>query len=334
MDPRLTLGLLNPTTSLVFAAVCFAFWWYQRKTYFAVLAAVYACLAINFTIPMPMLRWPWHPEITQFIAQALGLLNLIGLCYAMCLRMEVRFPAAAIVALGALEMAAYLWFALGQPNFVARQYSTGTGNALILLVTAYALRKSPRHYADKILIGLLVWYAFVYFGRPFFLLPIGQPLVPANFQNYWMVYHLSHLLTNIAIVTTLIASVVMDSTSQLRDASVTDPLSGLLNRRGFEAEAARAMEHARANGLPLSLIMCDLDHFKAINDNYGHSTGDRIIASFARVIKELVGSNHVVGRVGGEEFAVLVKGGDASTAEMIAQGARVALATLRAKRRS
>ena len=88
----------------------------------------------------------------------------------------------------------------------------------------------------------------------------------------------------------------------------TDPLTGLANRRSFQARLMRAMAQAGSEGTPLSLAFCDIDHFKKINDNFGHDTGDRILKMVADALSEGAGEDAFVGRFGGEEFLVLFDG--------------------------
>jgi diguanylate cyclase (GGDEF)-like protein len=99
--------------------------------------------------------------------------------------------------------------------------------------------------------------------------------------------------------------------SELRDALAladTDPLTGILNRRGFEREIARAISFARRMNVECTLLFFDLNGFKQINDNYGHDAGDLVIKEFAKKIHANLRQSDVVGRVGGDEFmALLVK---------------------------
>lgn len=87
--------------------------------------------------------------------------------------------------------------------------------------------------------------------------------------------------------------------------SVTDSLTGLLNRRGFEEQLAVELERARRYHLPLSLLMVDVDDFKPYNDAFGHPAGDQILSRLALLLKRSVRRVDVVARYGGEEFAII-----------------------------
>lgn len=96
--------------------------------------------------------------------------------------------------------------------------------------------------------------------------------------------------------------------SLLLKASTTDFLTGAMNRRAFLTAAERATFKARQLHQPLCLLMADIDHFKCINDTYGHPTGDKVIRHFALCVEGSLRKTDCVGRVGGEEFAILLPG--------------------------
>ena len=92
----------------------------------------------------------------------------------------------------------------------------------------------------------------------------------------------------------------------LEGLSITDQLTGLLNRRGFLAELDRALARARRNGETGLLLLCDLDHFKEINDTHGHVAGDAVLCAVAGCLQSNTRRTDYVGRLGGDEFAVLM----------------------------
>jgi diguanylate cyclase (GGDEF)-like protein len=89
-------------------------------------------------------------------------------------------------------------------------------------------------------------------------------------------------------------------------AATTDALTGVLNRRGFFEAAQAVMERNRGRKAPVSVLALDLDHFKSINDSFGHAGGDAVLTLFAAVARRTLRLNDVVGRLGGEEFVALL----------------------------
>lgn len=109
---------------------------------------------------------------------------------------------------------------------------------------------------------------------------------------------------------------------QLRQLASCDPLTGLYNRRHLEDVLPRELARARREQVPLSLVMLDIDHFKAINDRHGHLVGDQLLILFAAVLREDVRAGDVACRYGGEEFLLMLPTLDQATAAERAEGWR------------
>ena len=109
---------------------------------------------------------------------------------------------------------------------------------------------------------------------------------------------------------------------RLSDAAVTDELTGLLNRRGFHDLFETELERARRSGQPLSLIVGDLDHFKALNDRFGHAAGDRALEQLSLILGTAKRRIDTAARIGGEEFAVILPDSDHHAAYILAERMR------------
>jgi diguanylate cyclase len=96
------------------------------------------------------------------------------------------------------------------------------------------------------------------------------------------------------------------SLEAIRVESLTDPLTGLGNRKYFDRSIGVAVQQALANGQPLSLLMFDIDHFKSFNDSYGHLTGDQVLRLVGMSLKQNIKGQDITARYGGEEFAVVL----------------------------
>ncbi len=150
-------------------------------------------------------------------------------------------------------------------------------------------------------------------------------------QQQWIV-----AIAMSAVIPGLVAPVVIWRIQTLMDAldeanaelarlAATDQLTGLLNRRGFEEAAERLLKEASVSGAPVAALMCDIDHFKKINDTYGHDFGDQAIRHVARLIADrrtIAGA--IAGRHGGEEFVLLLPDASPGQAKLIAEELRIA----------
>lgn len=108
-----------------------------------------------------------------------------------------------------------------------------------------------------------------------------------------------------------------------RREATTDPLTGLANRRRFESEHARML---LGDGGAPAVLLCDLDHFKLLNDTHGHEAGDTALVVFADLLREVLRPQDLLARIGGEEFAVLLPKTDAEAAMIVANRVRAAVA--------
>jgi diguanylate cyclase (GGDEF)-like protein len=92
----------------------------------------------------------------------------------------------------------------------------------------------------------------------------------------------------------------------MRKAATFDPLTGLISRRAFLERADYTLELATREGFKASVLLVDLDHFKNINDRFGHTGGDKVLTTFGKTITQIIRKSDIVGRLGGEEFAFLL----------------------------
>lgn len=173
---------------------------------------------------------------------------------------------------------------------------------------------------------------------------IGLVLLPCSI---WLLFQAGTVQVGMAMAALVFASFVMSATRKLSDAmerafrltremehahdiasqaAQTDDLTGLKNRRAFFHYAERRYEHCQRSGVPVSVLMLDIDHFKHINDAHGHQAGDRVLQQLGAVIREFTGDADVCGRLGGEEFALLLAATSLDAAQQRAERLRRAIA--------
>jgi diguanylate cyclase (GGDEF)-like protein len=158
-------------------------------------------------------------------------------------------------------------------------------------------------------------------------MPIGE--VNQVFVSHWFpAVVLIATLGRIALAFAVLAMVKEREEHKQRMDALTDSLTGLPNRRAlFEAAEALGHHSKYLKGDPVSVLVFDLDHFKRINDTFGHRLGDRVLQLFARTLSDKLASGSIVGRLGGEEFAAILPGANLETAAHTAEAVRATFAS-------
>lgn len=115
--------------------------------------------------------------------------------------------------------------------------------------------------------------------------------------------------------------------AQVKEESITDSLTGIANRKAFDATLEHAIYDSREHKTPLCLLLADIDHFKQFNDTYGHLVGDKVLRFVAATLKRCVKGNDIAARFGGEEFAVILPQTELPGAETVAEQIRRAVSS-------
>jgi len=127
------------------------------------------------------------------------------------------------------------------------------------------------------------------------------------YGSVWLtVLSFEALLFTISIAFILLAMAKERTELRHKTAAMIDPLTGLPNRRSFMEEAARLTERHRSHPKPVTVLLMDMDHFKSINDRFGHAIGDQVLEVFAETVRQSVRSTDLISRLGGEEFAAVL----------------------------
>jgi diguanylate cyclase (GGDEF)-like protein len=140
------------------------------------------------------------------------------------------------------------------------------------------------------------------------------------FESVWLtVLSFEALLFTIAIAFIFLAMAKERTEFRHKTAAMVDPLTNIANRRAFLQEAGElAIRHA-SNNCPTAVLLIDLDHFKSVNDRFGHAIGDRVLQLFAETARNLLRGPDLVGRLGGEEFAAVLYNANRERATMLAE---------------
>ena len=330
MDAGLFIALVFPGVALIFSAAFFALWLNQpQRRYLLALSLSCISLGIGFAFQYFVVFNDIISRLISNLALLVGVCGFLSACLVRYGRVKGILP---ISAAGVAGFAIYLWYLHVDHNITARIFVINFTIATIMLLMALEVRKTPRHHLiDKAVFYLLIFWSATSALRPFIVIVLEEP--PLDYQSlrtslYWMTLVFSALLFMILFPLIQIISIALEIWDDLKQVSVTYSLSGLLNRRGFEEASAHCLEQAQRRGIAMSLVVCDLDHFKSINDTYGHALGDEVIKVFAKCLKDTLQCEHIGGRIGGEEFAVLLEGTNELGAKLFSEGVRTQFSTL------
>jgi diguanylate cyclase (GGDEF)-like protein len=155
------------------------------------------------------------------------------------------------------------------------------------------------------------------------------PWSPGNHMlgSVWLtVLSFEALLFTISIAFILLAMAKERTELLHRTAAMVDPLTGIANRRSFLQDAAQLAKRHSANPRPTAVLLIDLDHFKSINDRFGHALGDRALEIFAEAARQSIRSSDLLGRLGGEEFAAVLSDTSRDKAVAVAERIRASFA--------
>ncbi|HEY1834881.1 MAG TPA: GGDEF domain-containing protein, partial [Solirubrobacteraceae bacterium] len=195
---------------------------------------------------------------------------------------------------------------------------------------------NPRHTGNEAYYLLIVLYSSYFFTRPRAVFQIALVIAAYGVVTFLRVHNgsagprwlnLSGVLAVVSGVVMMLRSRMEELIDSLNEAALTDPLTGLLNRRAFEMRIHEEAARSARQSTPLSMLALDIDHFKRVNDCFGHPTGDVALASIGRVIEQTAREIDVVARVGGEEFSVLLVDADLGAAAIVAERIRKAVET-------
>jgi diguanylate cyclase (GGDEF)-like protein len=209
---------------------------------------------------------------------------------------------------------AVLWLIASRTPFFV-----GSVDAKVLLssgiITAYTWATAYEFWRGRSEPLVSRWPAiFMLFAHgALFLLrtPLSQvlPWSPTNqvFESVWLtVLSFEALLFTIAIAFILLAMAKERTELRHKTAALVDPLTGIANRRAFLEEMTSLVEGQGHDAKPVAVLLADLDHFKLINDRFGHAVGDRVLQVFAETASAKLGPRDLIGRLGGEEFAIVL----------------------------
>lgn len=330
MSAEFFIMLLNPGIGALLAAAFLMLWLNQRdKPYILLASAGYAMTALAFflqDVAFQYIATPLPGNAERILSNIGFLASGWFLTIAILSRFGKRPSYPVLIIASVVALVGHGWFLLIDPSVAGRVLFVNAAlGAMMMMILAKTVRVPGKHLADRLLLWVTALAAANYILRPVLILWLtGGMGTINNFQHslYWTTVQFTQPLISVAFALSLMVAIAMDLIGQLKHEARTDKLSGLLNRGGFEAAAEAMLKRARAGNLPVCLIIADLDHFKQINDTFGHSVGDAVIGLFGRHVAAMTSGEMIAGRIGGEEFAILLPGHEVQAARLMAESLR------------
>jgi diguanylate cyclase (GGDEF)-like protein len=294
-----------------------AFWWFA-----ACIAAVMSGFA-EYSIPPSKFT-----AVAHFLIYASFSVAMCCLSIGLAVRYSGRIPWIAVAAGFLISVVAYFAVVDMPRASLFRNVGYQAPYTLIALIGLFHVLKGMKATAlDRAILAAVAFNAFHFMARPPMVIAFGGN--GARPQDYLATEYALASQTLLAIATILLAfalgaRLLADVLDSMRSSSEIDSLSGVLSRDCFTARVREALRPAVRGGQPMALVLCDLDRFKSINDTHGHQVGDRVIEAFGRLLVTHGCEDDLVGRIGGEEFCILLKNCDASAARLFAEKLRVA----------
>ncbi|MGB7431434.1 MAG: diguanylate cyclase [Ahrensia sp.] len=323
IDANLIDKLLPPFVLGVFAIAFFMLWFNRRQFSSAlVLSLSYAAGMVAFGLEASYGIYAIAGPV-PFFGDVLYTVSAALFSVAVAVRFggrSIHKLAASIVVIAAVGHGYYRFI---DPDLSMRVEIISFSCVILLCLSLGVLAQNIRRASALLLCGQVIILAFALVMSTVFTVdPAGNGISESALRNslYMSLINMTVTAASLTAAVTLYMSYVTCIVDELRMQSETDPLTGLLNRRGFEMRAATLFEEHRQ--LPLVMIVADIDFFKQINDAHGHTTGDKVLRHLARLMRDGVRQSDLCGRIGGEEFCIIMPGAQLPVGKLAAENMR------------
>lgn len=287
----------------------------------------YVLSALGFAFPI--LAYALPPALQAVVANLLFFSAFLS--YGQALLVRFKRPSLLTLRLSftLVAFAVVCWFILGRENLRSQLAIGDSSLAVLLAISIFSVWRHAKTRIDRMLVAMASLVVIETTVRVIVLL---ASTTADNFEsldqflssNYAFLMQVTASIVGFVMALTVLGTVVADVVIAHRDAAERDPLTGLFNRRGFE----QALPEAKGGAFPAgAVIVGDIDHFKQVNDRFGHAAGDHVIIGFAETLRGLL-KGAAIARFGGEEFVSFLPSVSRTDAFEVAEAARLAFAAM------
>lgn len=320
------IGLINPGMSLIFAAGGFALWLRDRSLTY-VLGYVLAAILIGFSFALNHYSQNPGARGVQMLISGLSIIAVIALVWSMCRRLGQSTPLT-LWGAGGIATLVLVYFTDHARDVSASLLAVNCycGVVMVMGTQIMALTRS-KLLVDRLLVWIFAIVAVQFFVRPIAIVMLNGAMTTAEYRSSagHAVLVVTAAMFTLALTAAILAATISDQIRAVKQAMRKDELSGLLQRSAFEEESRAFIANAQAEERTISMVIADIDHFKRVNDRWGHPAGDAAIAAVGEIIAGTIRPGDLAGRIGGEEFCIFVKDCPAQAAGRLAERLRAAL---------
>jgi len=321
---ELLLFFSTPLLTLIFATA-FLVIWSRDKSRYENLGLSLGWLLITSGFSISLLSPDNWGRAIPAITHVPYTLAAVAMSWGILTRVGVRPPLVAQLWIAFAGFATMMLVQNVGNSIVADLYITNITCAAIMMITAQLFAQRAGHdLVERFLIVMLVLTVAQFFIRPVVSFAFDGPIAVEAYRAsvYYFAFNWVFAFGSVLLGLAQIGGAVKDQVTTLQHRSSRDALSGLLVRGEFELQVEAALKKANIDEVDASLIIGDIDHFKQVNDIWGHQAGDGAIAAFGNMTGTMVRTSDIAGRVGGEEFCILVWDADEDIAAQMADRLR------------
>lgn len=326
MQEEFLFGILAPAIAFLISMNFFVFWSRQPEArHILAFGLSFLLCAISLLLSHNIIEGLSYANV--FTAILLDTISLGLLLWGSCERVKRRAPYFLIAATGVLALLAGYAAITNFDTATLRLAPVNGAHAVLLFTCGWVWFKGPNsdHVANRGAISI-IFFSFSLFSIafPFVMYNVSSAPLAAQYHHSasWFTYNFAIIMMVMVAGLSLTAVLTDDMVKMIKTVSSTDLLTGLKTRRAFEEGFQDIFLKLERSPLPLSIIIADIDHFKLVNDTYGHQTGDRVIATFGKLLIEGSRKTDLVARIGGEEFCIVLWNADAAGARLVAENLR------------
>ncbi|MEH6662920.1 MAG: GGDEF domain-containing protein [Parasphingorhabdus sp.] len=257
-----------------------------------------------------------------FVSTGLFWIFSLAIAKAIYVRCEAAFPNVLVGLILSSAMTAFVVLTFVAPDISIRSVLVSVVAAILLALALPPLWRAGEKVIDGVLFGVIATVAATFIARIVIVYSLhGLTLTEQSYSQseYAWIFHFTSGICALALAVVLLYAAGLDMVWHFHGQSNRDPLTGLLNRRGLKGSFNASADRRQKKIYVRAIILFDIDHFKRVNDQYGHAVGDKVLQRVAKTAAGLCQEQGQVARTGGEEFAILTDWIPLETAQLLAQ---------------